>query len=297
MNLTGVQNADTVATSPQMDPQSRSNGSKTRPQSEPQVRAAGRSRVAARVDRVLNTSLEGHAEAVLNVTAAELLSDPVAVASVIESALDQPGVGVMGHWMIHEIFRRSRLYDELLNSLASPNPPTRAAAARICGAARITESVIWIGDLTQDASPSVREAAVRSLAQLGGRRAVELLVGSAHKVPLHRLSIALARAASDLDIEALMRQPASEHAAVATVMACGLRRDRLRVSPLLGIAHDRRWPKQVRLAACKSLAMIGDRSASDGLHRLADTDPDPLMKKAAERSHKRLLRRAVGRAR
>src|SRR2546430_13399577 len=44
-------------------------------------------------------------------------------------------------------------------------------------------------------------------------------------IPLYRLAIALSRAASDVDIEALMRQPASERAAVATVLACGLRRD------------------------------------------------------------------------
>jgi HEAT repeats len=279
-----------------MDSQSRSNGSRTRPP-EAQSRAASRSRLAGRVDRVLNTALEGHDGAVLNVTVAELLAEPVPVAVVLHSALDRPETGVLGHRMIQALLKRSGLYDELLDALASSNPLTRAAAARICGAARITDSVIWIGDLIQDDSPVVREAALRSLAQLGGSRAVEVLLGSADKVPLHRLAIALARGASDLDIEALMRRPASEHAAVATVMACGLRRDSLRISPLLGIAHDRRWPKQVRLAACKSLAIIGNRSAADGLHRLADTDPDPEMRKAAERSHKRLLRRAVGRMR
>src|SRR3989442_13029891 len=99
-------------------------------------------------------------------------------------------------------------------------------------------------------------------------------MASADGIPLYRLAITLSRAASDVDIEALMRQPASERAAVATVLACGLRRDVLRVSPLLGIAHDRRWPLPVRLAACKALAMIGDRSAADGLHRLSAAVPD-----------------------
>jgi len=253
--------------------------------------------VAGRVDRVLNTALAGERAAVLNVTAAELLAEPVAVAGTIEAALDRPGVGVMGHWMVHELFRRSQLYDELLNSLASPNSVTRAAAARICGAARMTDSVLWISDMVKDSNPRVREAAVRSLAQLGGRRAVEELMAAAGLVPLHRLAIALARAASDVDIEALMRQPADERAAVATVLACGLRRDVLRVSPLLGITHDRRWPRQVRLAACKALAAIGDRSAADGLHRLAESDPDASVKQAAERAHRRLLKRAVGRPR
>jgi len=94
--------------------------------------------------------------------------------------------------------------------------------------------------------------------------------------------------------EALRRKRAWR-SAVATVLACGLRCDVLRVSPLLGIAHDRRWPKQVRVAACKALATIGDRSAVGGLSRLAEGDPDPVMKKAGERAHRRLVKRAVGR--
>jgi HEAT repeat protein len=251
--------------------------------------------VAGRVDRVVNTALAGERAAVLNTTPVELLAEPEPVASVIQAALNRPGVGVMGHWMVHELFRRSKLYEELVDSLTSPDPATRAAAARICGAARMTDSAQWIADLLQDSDPRVRDAAVRSLAHLGGRRAVEYLMASAGRIPVYRLAIALSRAASDVDIEALMRWPASENAAVATVLACGLRRDVLRVSPLLGIAHDRRWPNQVRRAACKALATIGDRSAADGLHRLAASEPDPLVKKAAERSYRRLLKRAVGR--
>jgi len=234
---------------------------------------------------------------VLNAGSAELLADPVGVSEVFESALERPGVGVLGHFLTQELLRRSKLHDDLLDALASPNPATRAAAARICGAARLSESIVWIADLLQDPSPPVREAAVRSLSRLGGTRAVEQLMASAEAIPLYRLAIALSRAASDVDIEALMRQPASERAAMATVLACGLRRDVLRVSPLLGIAHDRRWPKPVRLAACKALATIADRSAADGLHRLAEADPDPTIKKTADRAYRRLLRRAGGRPR
>src|SRR2546425_12347519 len=278
-----------------MDPSLRSNGSNTRLPTQPSVRAAGRSRLAGRVERVLNSALAGERAAVLNATSAELLADPVAVAAVFEAALDRPGVGVLGHFMTHELLRRSRIHDDLIDALASPNPATRAAAARICGAARLSESIVWIADLLQDPSPPVRDAAVRSLSRLGGTRAVEQLMASAEAIPLYRLAIALSRAASDVDIEALMRQPASERAAMATVLACGLRRDVLRVSPLLGIAHDRRWPRQVRKAACKALAGIGDRSASDGLSRLAASDPDVEVKKAAEQAHRRLVKRAVTR--
>lgn len=233
----------------------------------------------------------------LPISGPELLAEAVPVAGVISAALARPGVGVLGHWSLHELFRRSNLYDGLIDALQSPNPPTRAAAARICGAARMNDAVTWLADLMHDPDPAVREAAVRSLARLGGRRAVDALMAAADSVPLPRLAISLAEGASDLDIEALMRHPVSEHAAVATVMACGLRRDALRIAPLLGIAHDRRWPVPVRLAACRALAMIGNRSAADGLGRLAERDPDPTLKKAASRAHRRLLRRAVAKRR
>jgi HEAT repeat protein len=278
-----------------MDSQVRGNGSNTRSAVPIAPRAGGRRRVAQKVERVLNTALAGERAAVLNVAPAELLAESVAVAEVIETALDRPGVGVLGHWLAQELLRRSNLHDELLNSLASPNPLTRAAAARLCGATRMTDAAIWLEDLLRDPNPSVREAAIRSLSQLGGRRAVEALMDAGDAIPPYRLAIALARAASDLDIEALMRRPANEDAAVATVIACGLRRDALRVSPLLGIAHDRRWPKRVRSGACKALAAIGDRAAADGLKRLALYDPDPQVKEAADRAHRRLVRRAVAR--
>jgi HEAT repeats/PBS lyase HEAT-like repeat len=274
-----------------MDSQLRSNGSNTRPAIQTVARQAARSRVAERVERVLNAAFEGQPTATLNATAPELLAESQAVAAVLERALDQAGGGIVWHWTTHEVLRRSQLYDDLLNSLVSPNSVTRAAAARVCGAARMTEAALWIGDLLDDPNTRVRDAAVRSLSKLGGRRAVELLMGRAEKIPLYRLAIALARAASDIDVEALMRAPASEAAAIATVLACGLRRDVLRVSPLLGIAHDRRWPKQVRVAAARALAMIGDRAATDGLRRLADTDPDAEVKGAADLAYRRLVKR------
>jgi HEAT repeat protein len=209
--------------------------------------------------------------------------------------LNRPDLGLAGRRRVHETFQRSGLLAELLDSLADPNPLVRASAARLCGALQLTEAVQWIGDLMGDPNPQVREAALRSLGVLGGSRSVDILVSWAARVPLYRLAACLAEAASDVDIEALMRKPPSERAAVATVMACGLRKDVLRVPPLLGIAHDRRWPQHVRLAACRALAMISDPAATGGLRRLADTEPDPAVKAAAERSHKRLVR-AAGRS-
>jgi hypothetical protein len=249
---------------------------------------APRSRVASQIERVLNAALAGERQVVLNISAAELLAEPYRVGAVIVTALQEAGPGLTGQWRITEPFRRSGLSDELLNSLVNPNPLTRAAAARLCGSLRLTGSVIWIEDLVRDKNPKVREAAIRALGLVGGRRAVEALMAAADVIPTHRLAIALAMAASDLDIEALMRQPASEKAAVVTVLACGLRRDVLRVPPLLGIAHDRRWPKPVRIAACKSLGMIADPGSGDGLRTLVQREPDADVKKAAMHAQRRL---------
>jgi HEAT repeat protein len=218
------------------------------------------------------------------------MAEPYRVGQVVVAALAQAGPGLTVQWRITEPFRRSGLTGELLNSLVSEDAGTRAAAARLCGSLRLTESVTWIEDLVRDENPRVHESAIRALGLLGGRRAVEALMASADRIPTHRLAIALSMAASDLDIEALMRQPANEKAAIVTVLACGLRRDTLRVPPLLGIAHDRRWPRRVRVAACKSLGMIGDTAASDGLRVLVEREPDADVKKAALQAQKRLRR-------
>jgi HEAT repeat protein len=250
---------------------------------------APRSRVAGRIDRVLNAVLAGENRVQLNVSATELLSEPGPVAEVIEAALAEAGAGLTGQWRLTQPFRQSKVTEELVNSLVSPNPLTRAAAAQLCGALRLTESVLWIEDMIRDKNPKVRDAAIRALGRMGGRRAVESLMTAIDRIAMHRLAITLAQAATDLDIELLMRQPASEKAAVVTVLACGLRRDHLRVPPLLGIAHNSRWPKAVRLAACLSLGMIGGKGAAD-LGALAELDPDADIKKAATRAKVRLER-------
>jgi hypothetical protein len=256
---------------------------------------APRSRLASQIERVLNAALAGEPHVVLDVSCGDLLAEPYRVGQVVVAALAQAGPGLTAQWRITEPFRRSGLTEQLLNSLVSEDAATRAGAARLCGSLRLTESVAWIEDLVRDDNPKVHESAIRSLGLLGGRRAVEALMGAADRISTARLAIALSMAASDLDIEALMRQPENEKAAIVTVLACGLRRDSLRVPPLLGIAHDRRWPKRVRIAACKSLGMIGkppgmagQTTTSDGLRVLVEREPDADVKKAAVQAQKRL---------
>jgi hypothetical protein len=254
------------------------------------VSRAPRTRLAARIERVLNAAIAGEPEVVLNVSALEVLAEPGPIAAVIAAAMDRAGPGLSGQWRITAPFRRSGLSEELFNSLVSTNPLVRASAARVCGALRLSETVLWIADLMHDENPVVRDSAVRALGDMGGQRAVQALMASADRIPMHRLAIALAAAATDLDLEPLVRQPASEKAAVVAVLACGLRRDALRVLPLLGIAHDRRWPKQVRLAACQALGMIADSAAAGGLGSLAGKDPDAEIRKAAAQALRRLLK-------
>jgi HEAT repeat protein len=232
----------------------------------------------------------------LSATASELLAEPGPVATVIQAAFDRAEPTLTEHLRLTQPFRSTGVDTELVNSLVSPNPRVQIAAARLCAALRLTDAVPWLGDMMEDSNPKVREAAVRALGRSGGHRAVDVLMAAADRLPQHRLAIELSRAASDLDIEALMRKPATVRAAIVTVLACGLRKDRLRVGSLLGIAHDRRWPVQVRVAACKALAMIGDPATVVGLRDLTG-EPEASVQEAAIKAHRRFERAARARPR
>jgi hypothetical protein len=247
---------------------------------------APRSKLAARVDRILSGALSGDAHVALNVKASELLADAEPVAAAISAALENTGPGIMDQWRVSQTLVPTGLANELLNSLVDPAANVRIAAARLCGALRMTDSLPWLTDLMDDPKPKVRDAAVRALGELGGSRAVDALMSAVDRLPQHRLAIELAHAASDMDIEALMREPDSVQGAVVTVLACGLRHDQLRVLPLIGIARDRRWPSRVRVAACRSLAMIGDAATADELRGLG-SDPDVAVRAAATKGQRR----------
>jgi hypothetical protein len=272
------------------------------PESERPVKRQGgsragapRSRLAARVERVLASALEGDSHVTLSAKASELLADSSAVASVVTGVLERAGPGVLIQWRLAQALKPAGLHDELLNALADRDPNIRIAAANLCGAFRLGDSLPWLADMLADSRPRVWEAAVRALGRLGGRRAVDALMSVADRLPQHRLAIELAHAASDMDIEALMREPESVQAAVITVLACGLRHDSLRVRPLGAIAHDRRWPTRVRVAACRALAMVGTPAAEDGLSGLTG-EPDAALRSAVVKAQRR-FRPSAGAAR
>jgi HEAT repeat protein len=230
----------------------------------------------------------------LNFKAPDLLADAASVAPAISAVLERAGPGLAPQLRLSQTLRSAGLVEDLLNALANPDPTVRIAAARLCGALRMTDSLSWLADMMADSRPRVWEAAIRALGELGGGRAVDVLMSAVDRIPQHRVAIELAHAASDMDIEALMREPASVQAAVVTVLACGLRHDSLRVGPLSAIAEDRRWPSRVRVAACRSLGMIGDPSASSVAARLTG-DPDAAVRGAAIDAQRRLKTSGEGR--
>jgi hypothetical protein len=248
---------------------------------------APRTRLASKIERVLATALSGDPRVVLNVKASEVLAEPEPVAQVISAALENAGNGLVAQLVVTQTFRRSGLEPDLVDSLASSDPVVRIAAARVCGALRLPSAVPWLADLLDDPSPAVRDVAIRSLAQPGGRRVVEALLARADRLPSYRLAIALARAASDIDLEWLLREPRSVKTMVTVLMACGLRRDALHGHLVVRMAQDQECETEIRVAACRALAMIGKPAGADGMRLLA-TDPDETVRKASVRARMRI---------
>jgi HEAT repeat protein len=243
--------------------------------------------LAAKIERALTTALTGDPRVVLNVKASEVLDEAGPVADVISAALERAGMGLASQLTVTQTFRRSGLEADLIDSLGHPDPAVRMAGARVCGALRLPDAVPWLADMLDDPSPAVQEVAVRSLAQAGGRRAVAALMARADRIPQHRLAAALSRAASDIDLESLVRAPGSARTKVTVLMACGLRRDALLTPLLVRMAQDRQWETQIRVAACRALAMIGDPTGADAMRLLA-TEPDETVRKAAVRARMRI---------
>jgi HEAT repeat protein len=246
-----------------------------------------RTRLAAKIDRALATALGGDPRVVLDVKLSELLAEAEPVAGVICAALDRAGTGLSAQLAVTQTFRRSGLQTGLLDSLVSPDPAVRIAGARLCGALRLPDAVPWLGDLLDDPIPAVREVAVRSLGQAGGRRVVEALLSHADTLPQHRVAKELSRAASDIDLETLLREPGSVKTTVTLLMACGLRGDALRTAHLVKMAQDRQCDTQIRVAACRALGMIGDPASADAMRVLA-SDPDATVKSASVRARMRI---------
>jgi HEAT repeats len=241
--------------------------------------------VAAEVNQALISALTGQG-AVLNARTADWLAAVSTVAPAIEAVMLRRGITLAQQSRVTQVVYRSGIAAELLDALQAPDDTTRAAAARLCGALRLADAVPWLSELLQDPEEPVREAAARALGRTGGLRAVDALMSVAESFPAHRLAVDIARAASDIDLDAWLRKAASVRATVVVALACGLRADALRFPRLMAMARDPHAAPDVRAAACRALGMIGDRAAAGVLRNLS-TDPDQCVSGAASRALRR----------
>jgi len=288
-NLAGAQNADNVPTSPQNSIPHRTRGmgsdSPTHRTREGPGAATSRPQVAALVNQALISALTGQGAA-LKARTADLLADVRLVAPAITAVMRRPGITLAQQSRVTQAIYRSGIAAELLDSLASPDASTRAAAARLCGALRLADAVPWLSDLLGDPEQPVRDAAARALGSTGGRRAVDALMSVADAFEPQRLAVDVAHAASDIDLDAWLRKPGNVKATVVVALACGLRGDALRFPRLMAMARDASAPPEVRAAACRALGMIGDRAAAGVLRNLS-SDPDQIVSTAAARALRR----------
>jgi HEAT repeat protein len=223
---------------------------------------------------------------VLDVRASDLLAHADEVVPAIAAVMHRRGLTLAQQWHVTKAMQRGGLGGELLDALASDDPATRTAAARLCGALRLAEAVDWLRDLLADPDEQVQRAAARALGRTGGRRAVDALMGAADNLPPHLLAIAIAHAASDIDLDGLLRLSGSTQTCIVVALACGLRGDALRFPRLVAMARDRNAPSEVRAAACRALGMIGDRAAAGVLRNLGG-DQDSAVSAAATRALRR----------
>src|SRR5260221_4846564 len=273
----GAQLADNVTTSPQNSTSLHSDGRGSEAE-------GSRSEVATRVNQALVSALSGQ-PAAFDARGSELLTNVDTVAPAI-AAVIRPGITLAQQFRVGRALHRAGLDAETLDALVDPAPVVRRAAARLCGALRLSEAVAWLSDLLQDSDANVRVAAARALGRTGGRRAVEALMGAAERFSAHELAINLAHAASDIDLEGLLRAEGGGPAAVPVALACGLRADALRFPRLVAFARDPRAEPEVRAAACRALGMIGDRAAAGVLRNLT-YDSNQLVSVAATRGLRR----------
>jgi len=156
--------------------------------------------------------------------------------------------------------KRSGAADAVIDGLAARESITRTRSARIAGAMRMEEVVPWLAPLLCSRAPAVRDSAARALARIGGVRSADALLLAIQRMgPRPSLIVALARAAPDLYLEAVLggSQPRAIQPAVA--MAAGLRGRRTATAAL--ILQLRFGTRRARTASSRALGRLGAATA------------------------------------
>ena len=156
--------------------------------------------------------------------------------------------------------RRSGTAEAVIDGLASRESIIRARSARLVGAMRMEEVVPWLAPLLWSRVPAVRDTVARALARIGGIRCADALLVAIQRIgPRPSLIMALARAAPDLYLEAVLggSQPRTVQPAVA--MAAGLRGRRTATAAL--ILQLRSGTRRARTASSRALGWLGAPAA------------------------------------
>ncbi|TMD36280.1 MAG: HEAT repeat domain-containing protein [Chloroflexi bacterium] len=152
--------------------------------------------------------------------------------------------------------RRSGVADAVIDGLASHEPTIRARSARIAGAMRMEEVVPWLTPLLRSTVPAVRGSAARALGRIGGIRCADALLIAIQRIGQRpSLIVALARAAPDLYLEAILGGSELRAVYPAVAMAAGLRGRRTATAAL--ILQLRGGSRRSRTASGRALGWLG----------------------------------------
>lgn len=219
------------------------------------VRQLGPTRLAIRralVRRQLHAVTEGKSERLrINLHDGEINSSALLVELI--APLDPESIPFR---RIASAMKRSGVTEAVIDGLGSRDFTVRAKSARIAGALRMEQVVPWLSPLLWSRVPSVRDSASRALAKIGGVRSADALLMAIQTIgPRPSFIVALARAAPDLYLEAVLggTQLRSTHPAVA--VAAGLRGRRTATAAL--ILQLMSGSRKARKASSRALGWLG----------------------------------------
>ena len=159
---------------------------------------------------------------------------------------------------------RSASTSKVIDGLGLRDPLVKRQSARIAGLLRMEAAVPWIAPLLWSRDASVRASAAHALGTIGGVRSADALVIAIQRLgPRSSLIIALARAAPDLYIEAILSARHPRAALQAAAAAAGLRGRRTAIAPL--IAQSGVGSTRFRAAGTRALGWIGSPTAVPAL--------------------------------
>jgi HEAT repeat protein len=157
---------------------------------------------------------------------------------------------------IASAIKRSGVAEAVIDGLGSRDYMVRARSARIAGAMRMEQVVPWLTPLLWSRAPAVCDSAARALARIGGVRSADALLMAIQRIgPRPSLIVALARAAPDLYLEAVLGGSQLRAAHPAVAMAAGLRGRRTATTAL--ILQLRSGSRRARKASSRALGWLG----------------------------------------